>query len=888
MKTSCIISIFAFFAVSIGMHAQTQKTLFFGDPNDPDESYSGYTINLSGSGALASFLRSASSDVKSADYIEITGATLNEDDVEALAQLNAKFIDLDACTFTDNSLASSITASSNIEAMSLPAGLTKEQVNAAGAKLAGINSDFGSVASIIGTNEVACYAHTPGTLYEANTLAEAKESLKWVISGNITLEDLCGGVSGHTDPGSTSITGDDRFSKTVDDSHYAWGSNSPTSIDLSGVTTIKDYKYLRILKKYNGSVEELSFSPKIPTIPQECCQWYTQLKSVVIPEGVKTIEEHAFLGCPLLEYVHIPRSIDCVKTEAFKDCTKLYYLDFAQGIETLNFQENVFNGCTGLKHISLPEGLKTIGDNTFLNCTALQSVRLPSTLQTIGNNAFKGCISLLSIIIPENVETIGQSAFPQQLKDVYLMAKDIAHLPKIWTAGAEGAAQSVSVKESTFGAATLINENSDNASGPDALSGMTWVQACQDYYLGIPYLDPETGSNIGAGMAALHYPADFKADEIESAFKLSISAHYGYETFDRVKVPSNNHGYINGTDYWNYIPDRNQNNDYGRRICAAEPDNNEDIKKTFLSKTGWRQFALIKANSTDNELEKKYKEVWYTMCFPFNLDDEQLTEAFGAGFNICEFSGVTAEEIDGKKTIILHFTSKVTEIIPDGETTGYLAEAFHPYMIHPNYKAEDKTMEYTALFRGFKTIKVDTEESEGTNKPSAHSVTKTVTDKNGNEILFDGKNGKYTFIGNVEEVDGKGKKIPYGAYFLGTAKGQTYPKFWRETKTENTAWSQYAAIVIADEAFERKYFEIQEGEAWVKGFDFVMDGFESPDGEALSIENIVEDAKTKNLPVQYMNIVYDMDGQMIRKGDAELGDLPSGMYIVNGKKYLVK
>ena len=192
-------------------------------------------------------------------------------------------------------------------------------------------------------------------------------------------------------------------------------------------------------------------------------------------------------------------------------------------------------------------------------------------------------------------------------------------------------------------------------------------------------------------------------------------------------------------------------------------------------------------------------------------------------------------------------------------------------------------MEYTALFRGFKTIPVDE-----THNTEYHSVTKTVTDKNGNEILFDGKNGKYTFIGNVEEEDGKGKEIPYGAYFLGTAKGQTYPKFWRETKIPNTAWSQYAAIVIADEAFERKYFEIPERESWVKGFDFVMDGFESPDGEALSIENIVEDAKTKNLPVQYMNIVYDMDGQMIRKGDAELGDLPSGMYIVNGKKYLVK
>ncbi|MBQ3628081.1 MAG: leucine-rich repeat domain-containing protein, partial [Bacteroidaceae bacterium] len=348
MKKICIFSIFAFIAVSIGMHAQTQKTLSFGDPDDPDESYSGYTINLSGSGALATFLESASPEVKSAEYIEIKGATLNEDDVLALSQLNAKFIDLDACTFTDNSLASSITASTNIEAMSLPAGLTKEQVNAAGAKLAGVNTNFGSVASIIGTNEVACYAHTPGTLYEANTLAEAKESLKWVISGNITLEDLCGGISGHADPGTYLIAAAYKFSKTVDTSHYAWGSNSPTSIDLSGVTTIDDYKYLRILKKYSGSVEELSFSPNITTIPEECCQWYEKLKSVVIPEGVETIEKHAFGACPLLEYVHIPSTIELVETETFLDCTKLYYLDFAQGIETLDFEENVFKGCTGL------------------------------------------------------------------------------------------------------------------------------------------------------------------------------------------------------------------------------------------------------------------------------------------------------------------------------------------------------------------------------------------------------------------------------------------------------------------------------------------------------------------------------------------------------------
>ena len=546
----------------------------------------------------------------------------------------------------------------------------------------------------------------------------------------------------------------------------------------------------------------------------------------------------------------------------------------------MNFERLVFDECIGLKHVSLPEGLTKIGDGTFENCSALRSIRLPSTLNEIGDEAFKGCTKLVSIIIPENVETIGKRAFPEELKDVYLMAKDVAHLPIIWTAGATGETNALANSAtSTFGTPSLINNISNNYQGVDKLIELTWTEACDDYY------------KLG-NMATLHYPLDFgldpdnpdpdaQAEAIENAFKLSISEHYGGVLKYGEKVPIVDHGW-DGTNNYSDTFDRELYSDYSRRIRAAEPGDSDDPTKSFQSKTGWRQFALIKANSPENELEKKYKEVWYTMCFPFNLDDEQLTEAFGAGFNICEFSGVTAEEINGEKTIILHFTGTATDKLPDG-TTGYLADAFHPYMIHPNYKATNKTMEYTALFRGFKTIPVDE-----THNTEYHSVTKTVTDKNGNEILFDGKNGKYTFIGNVEEEDGKGKEIPYGAYFLGTAKGQTYPKFWRETKIPNTAWSQYAAIVIADEAFERKYFEIPERESWVKGFDFVMDGFESPDGEALSIENIVEDAKTKNLPVQYMNIVYDMDGQMIRKGDAELGDLPSGMYIVNGKKYLVK
>ena len=58
--------------------------------------------------------------------------------------------------------------------------------------------------------------------------------------------------------------------------------------------------------------------------------------------------------------------------------------------------------------------------------------------------------------------------------------------------------------------------------------------------------------------------------------------------------------------------------------------------------------------------------------------------------------------------------------------------------------------------------------------------------------------------------------------------------------------------------------------------------------DATAIEQIVEEAKANDVPVQFMNIVYDFNGNIVKKGDTSLENLPGGMYIINGKKYLVK
>ena len=142
-----------------------------------------------------------------------------------------------------------------------------------------------------------------------------------------------------------------------------------------------------------------------------------------------------------------------------------------------------------------------------------------------------------------------------------------------------------------------------------------------------------------------------------------------------------------------------------------------------------------------------------------------------------------------------------------------------------------------------------------------------------------------------DEVKLGDKLIPQYAYFLGTAPGEEYPRYWKETAPNDRAsggrWTQYSAIIISDQKIEKALGRNKpKEENPVKSLEIDFSEFNPEDVTA--IEQIVEEAKANNVPVQYMNIVYDFNGNIVKKGDASLETLPEGMYIVNGKKYLVK
>ena len=135
--------------VSVGSWAQTVSEFWVWiDENTQGTQISGFS---STPGSVSTYLSSAPTQVNEASILRINGATLNADDLNALLSLpNLKYLDLGGSTFTDNDLLSDMTFSVNstsVHTVVLPGGLSKAQVNAAGAKFADLNGNFGSCLS---------------------------------------------------------------------------------------------------------------------------------------------------------------------------------------------------------------------------------------------------------------------------------------------------------------------------------------------------------------------------------------------------------------------------------------------------------------------------------------------------------------------------------------------------------------------------------------------------------------------------------------------------------------------------------------------------------------------------------------------------------------------
>jgi len=144
-------------------------------------------------------------------------------------------------------------------------------------------------------------------------------------------------------------------------------------------------------------------------IGDDAFSWNLNLKTVELPNTVKTIASWAFAEALNLESVKMPNMLDSIGHQAFQECEKLKEISIPSSVRFIGL--SAFVGCKSIDTIVIPEGIETIKGDCYAGCEALKTVTLPSTLKTIERMAFEGCRSLTSIELPETVETLGYGCF---------------------------------------------------------------------------------------------------------------------------------------------------------------------------------------------------------------------------------------------------------------------------------------------------------------------------------------------------------------------------------------------------------------------------------------------------------------------------------------------
>lgn len=131
--------------------------------------------------------------------------------------------------------------------------------------------------------------------------------------------------------------------------------------------------------------------------------------TVVIPEGVTTIEDYAFSRCDNLMSVTIPDSVTEIGSSAFNECTGLISVEIPEGITAI--ADSLFCECENLIEVKLPSTLLSIGDSAFSYCKSLTSIEIPDKVTEINTHAFYECTSLSRVVIGRSVEYIGYYTF---------------------------------------------------------------------------------------------------------------------------------------------------------------------------------------------------------------------------------------------------------------------------------------------------------------------------------------------------------------------------------------------------------------------------------------------------------------------------------------------
>ena len=129
---------------------------------------------------------------------------------------------------------------------------------------------------------------------------------------------------------------------------------------LVGINTLESVD-LVIPSEYNGKT--------VTGIAEGVFAGKTNIKTLVIENGVERIGARAFSGCSSLEYVKIADSVDYISVSAFEGCSSLSTLVLGKGVEKIG--ENAFSKCGAINSLYYEGTIKDFSKITGITPSGL-------------------------------------------------------------------------------------------------------------------------------------------------------------------------------------------------------------------------------------------------------------------------------------------------------------------------------------------------------------------------------------------------------------------------------------------------------------------------------------------------------------------------------------
>lgn len=177
---------------------------------------------------------------------------------------------------------------------------------------------------------------------------------------------------------------------------------------------------------FAGSLKEVTFPNTLLAISAYAFEMCTSLSDIILPDSLQAIGEYAFDGCISLKEFKPPKDLQYVGFSAFSGCSNLSgHLSFGDKIKEI--AASAFEG-SAIQSVTIPQGAYAVGAGAFSECENLKKVELPKTMGDCENGlgwaAFRGCINLEEVNIPENLTGIASETFKncRSLKSIKIPA----------------------------------------------------------------------------------------------------------------------------------------------------------------------------------------------------------------------------------------------------------------------------------------------------------------------------------------------------------------------------------------------------------------------------------------------------------------------------------